>query len=767
MSDDEATIEIMPQTQEPSPLDRPAALLIEVDDTMAGQLETAENDLPSAIRDLYAGARRIDHVEFFAWNLPESVLFAITAYSPDITTNVQQSLLEIIDGNGELQEPLQTLKEKIESEIPDSLTVKVGRLPFGMFGGGPAMTTRLVVDQGNQKLTHGKKINQPCLKTFLKEFADEQFLYYAHLRRNTSAPEKFQYQITARIALFNPEFRVGSFGDYTSRLEYGRRVAPAEHFRVLGVTSSLSLVDDQYHLSTRSYRSGVHPSRDGPFRYSERDLKHVNGDIEYDEIKRGGYGATDKLESICEYTSLLAREVDLNHFVTLGAAPSDVDPGENVPKTAFRGADNLGVDVSAITPEPVSIPADEGVDPADEILSQTPSTANDGTDLHWRAIQDSALAFKTDGYEVYIVTQDTGSRPDLWVKSPDGEIYAVEVESTTKSKTASVLSNIERQALWGYKTITVMVPQQHDDGRWQSLSTLADWMLETCAKPFHSGDDDLEDSRTRLYNRAETVEQDGWTMLLPEGVTEASWWVTPDNRCLLVDGRRLLAEGHMTDPLEDFEFHTPRYQERDGRYIVKDDDGERLQTCSEESDIANTQLSPPYRPVDLSYVDYVERIYCYDPDERELIQQDMIADWDTSQASTRNEQSHADAFGTFVVDRDEDVRLEESDCRPFIRNYIDSLSAHGPPAKNIYGSYRTNYYAKRSNNAEVGKVHHYPGASFRYNRGLVPPETNGLSTDPSFPAEWDIDSADVLGEPLIYGLDDIRDVGEDELPDDG
>jgi len=763
-ADELSTIEITPKKRESTQLDR-FVLFVEVPDTMAGKLETAEQDLAKAIRKTYKSHTIIDHIEFFALNLPESVLFALTAFSPKITPKTQQSINDV-SRDGTLAEPNQTLKQKLEFELPDALAVHVGRLPFAMFGDGPAVTTRLIVNQSNQKLTHGNKINQLCLKQFFSEFADEQFLYYTHLRRNTKAPEEFEYQATVRIGLFDPRYRIGSYSDYASRLEHGRRVAPAECFGDLGVSSSLSVIDKEFTHTERGYRAGVHPSRSGPFDYSNTGIEHINGDVEWDEIIRGGYGATDELESLCEYTSLLAREVDLKHLITLGAAPSEGDPGAGVPTTAFCGVDELGTPTSAITLDPVSIPADTAVDPDDEITDQTFATANDGNELHQQAIKDTALAFKSDGYDVFIVTQDTGSRPDLWVRSPDGEIFAIEVESTTKSKAASVLTNIERQALWGYKTITVMVPQQLDDGRWQSFGTLADWLLETCAKPFHSDDDSLEPTRTKLYNRAATADQDDCTMLLPEGVTESSWWVTPDNRCLLMDDQDILAEGHMTDPLEDFEFHTPRYETVDGRYVVRDADGNRLQTCPESSDIDNVRISRPYRAVDLSYVEYLERIYCYDPDEREIVQQEMTADWDCSQASARNEQSHEDAFGTFVVERDDDVRLAESDCWPFIRDWIGSLSAHGPPAKNIYGTYRTMYYEKRSNNDAVGKTHHYPGASFRFGRGLVSPDINGLSTDPSFPDAWEIDPADVLAEPLIYGLDDIRDVGDDGTPTD-
>jgi hypothetical protein len=753
-------IEVIPPTTDETGFDRGVALLIEVDDTMEGHLETAEEVLPCAIRDLYASSKlNIDHVEFFAYNTSDSVVFGLTSYLANITNSTQSTLNDIVDSDGGLKEPLQTLKNNVESSLPEALDIKLGVLPFGMFG-SPSMTTRIVVDHDNRKIGHGDKLDGVGLKQFLTEFADEQFLYYTHIRRNTSAPEKFEYQLTVRIALFDPQYRIGSASMYASRFQFGRQIDPIECFAKLGVTSSLSRIDNQYRIHYMNGDPEVTSKPDSPLGHPAAELEILTGDSEYDELKRGGYGASNKLESICEYTSILARETDLKKFMTLGAAPSTGDPTESAPTTAIRGAGELGTDVDSLTPDPVLIPVDEAVDTDDEIASQTPSTANDGTELHWKAIKNTALALKNDGYDVFIVTQDTGSRPDLWAKAPNGEIFAVEVESTTRSKAAGVLTNIARQALWGYKTITVMVPQENKQGQRESLRTIGDWARNTVSKPFRSEDEHLGDSKTRLYNRGEDVKQDGKTLLLPEGVDESEWWVTPDNRCLLLDGRTILAEGHITDPLEDFEFMTPRYYEDGDRYIVEDADGEVLQTCAKESDIAYTCVSPPYRPVDLSYIQYVEQIYCYDPEEKELVEHDMTASWDTPQASTRHEKSHQDAFGTFVVDR-EGTRLMEADCRPFIRGWIDDLSAHGGPARNIYGEYRQDYTNRSGNNDDVGKIHHYRDASFRFDRGLVSPDIEGLATEPSFIDEWGIDPDDVLGEPLIEGLDDRRHVTDD------
>lgn len=756
-SDEASSIEITPSINIQTRWDR-QAVLVEVDDSNEGLIETASKCMARAVCAIYASKIDIDHTEYFAWNCHSSTVFGLTAYAAKLQNSTQLTLTDLSGSDVELQAILSMVLDKVTDYLPDSLEATIGPIPFGMFGRGPSVTTRLVMEGHNQKITHAEKASEAGLGKLLSDYKDEQWLYYAHTRRNTGAPEKFTYQITPRIALFDPRYRITSASDYVSTIQNGRRADPVDAFADLGVTSSLARIDDQYLTYNPGKNVDVIPRDDSPLGHPVSELGMITGDDEYEEIKRGRYGACDKLESICSYTSILAREADLEKFITVGAAASSGYPGANLTTVNPLGVDKLGTDLSKIDPEPVLISADPSVDPDGDLRSQTPSTANDGAELHWEAIIEAAAIFESEGYEVHIVRQDTGSRPDLWVKHPNGDIFAVEVESTTRSKPASVLTNLARQALWGYKTITVVVPQKDEEGRWESLQTVVDWALDKFAKPFYSNDKYLDDSKTRVHTHSNNIIQNGKTILLPKGVSQSEWWVMPPNRYVLLDGQTIIAEGKATDPIDEFEFHTPRYYEEDGMIIVEDAKGNRLQTVPEVGDIDYTHASPRYQLVDLTYIHYVEALYCYDPVNKELVQHDMTAEWDGAKATPRHEKSHQDAFKSFVVPR-ENTRLMESDCFPFIRDWIAAQSAHGGPAKHVYGEYRGLYYDKSSVGGEVGKIHHYPEASFRFERGQVPPDIQGLSTKPSFPAAWDVDPEDVLREPLIYGLDDIRDVG--------
>ncbi|PHQ37778.1 hypothetical protein DJ69_15235 [Halorubrum persicum] len=234
---------------------------------------------------------------------------------------------------------------------------------------------------------------------------------------------------------------------------------------------------------------------------------------------------------------------------------------------------------------------------------------------------------------------------------------------------------------------------------------------------------------------------------------------------LLVHDGQILARGEATEPFDAFEYNLPQYYEADDHCVVENKYGKTIQTYDDDSHIDRTKLHPGHRPVDLSYLQFVEALYCYDPDAEDLVQQEMTAAWDVNQASTRNERSHEEAFETFFVERDTDDPILERECRPFVKEWISQLSTHDHPGNNIYGSYRKDYFPRKRIATEFGMEPSYPGVSFRYPRGLVSLDLPGLDTKPAFPNAWNVAPEEVLQEPLIYGLDDRSDVdmgSEDE-----
>jgi len=747
-------IGVQPATYKTKTHDREQVVFVKVPASMGDTFTSGPQRGAKIIAALFTKTELlIDKVEQFAWPVADGVVYAFHATTPSRKLSSQADVESYANDIGPLPEPLQTTYKKLKTKLPDSLTIRIGTLPMELFGPRPAVGTRLVMEEHNQKLAGRQAVSGADAEALFENLDSEPFLYHVLYRRSPNLPEEYEYQVTVRIFLFNPKYKITTESEYAKTLRFGRKRDPAELFADLGVSSSLAVIDGGYCLwRYRDDKKDVFPYRGTGLPHFSTGQSVINGHKQFTQMQRGQYGASDVLEDRCAYTSLLAREIDLEHYVGLTTTNPGIDPWHKAPQATGLDIDDVGTDPEELLPDEITIGVDAAVE--DTEFDQELTTANDGTKQHRKAIKNVAIAFEAEGYDVVIVDQDTESRPDLWVRRDDGEIFAVEVEYRTRSKAGSFYTNLIRQAVWGYKTITVMVPQTDDNGRTESLDTLGEWALNSVAVPMK----DREPTKTQLHNCSRDIVVDGKTLLLPDGVSEASWWLTCESTYLLIHEDQVLARGDATEPFDAFEFNVPRYYHNGDHYVVENKHGKTVQTCDQKSDIEHTTLHPCHRPVDLSYIQFLEALYCYDPESRELVQQDMTARWDVEQASQRNERSHQQAFETFLVEHENDDPILERECRPFITDWIDQLSTYGHPGTHIYGEYRTDYYPRKRISTDRGMEQSYPGVSFRYPRGLVSPDLPGLNSKPAFPDEWNVAVEDVLREPLIHGLDDRSEI---------
>ncbi|WP_245851731.1 hypothetical protein [Halorubrum persicum] len=506
------SIGVQPATTDRSNHNRTKVVFVKVAASMRGTFETGPERGATVISDLFDAKITIDEVEQFSWPVSDGMIFAFRAYTPSRVSTVQTTVTTEEGNADSLPEPLDTTYRKLASELPESLKIRVGTLPLELFGPSPALGTRLVMKEQNQKPAGRGKVTGADANALFEELAGEPFLYYVQYRQSSGLPEDNEYQVTVRIFLFNPRYKISTESEYADCLRFGRQCDPADSFADLGVSSSLAVIDDSYFIS--HYDGSVSPGRETELPRFSAGQALITGEKEFTLMRRGQYGASDLLEERCAYTSLLAREIDLEHYVGLGTVDPGVDPWQKAPEAAGFDIDDVGTDPDKLIPEEVTIGVSAPIE--DSEFDQARTTANDGTEEHWDGIERVAVAFEGEGYDVIIVTQDTGSRPDLWVRRDDGEIFAVEVEYRTKSKAGSFYTNLVRQAVWGYKTITVMVPQTDDDGRTESLDKLGRWALDRLKAPMKESDP----TKTKLYNDSGTVTVDGKTLLLPEGVSE-------------------------------------------------------------------------------------------------------------------------------------------------------------------------------------------------------------------------------------------------------
>lgn len=700
------------------------------------RLERAGKQLTKVHRDINQSDTVIDQLGFYSYRIGGHQIYVFNPNTPiaDVDSEWQTELPQ--NSTGEyLPNRLAVVIDALNEHLPTWITPKIGPWWLGAFGLSSAVVCRLVMpDDG--KITRDQNLNTNVLEDFIKGYSDEPYLYQAIIRhRPSDLPPHYEYSVTVRIALFAPRHQINTRAELAEALGSNRPRNPTETFAPLGVSSNWNEFDgplyqwgyDPEWVQVRSSSSIEH--LDDVFEYA-------TGKAEWNELLRERYVGAGPYDHVCDYTELMAREADLKQLFTLAAPAESASPW---PQTYGRDPDRATTlkEPSRSGKQSILELADEDGDPPEDIATKERSSANDGNEEHWEDIKTVARILGEQGYEVYIIEQDSESRPDLWVRDQDGTIYAVEVECTSPSKPDNALTNITRGALWGYPVIIVAADE-----------SVADTISDLIAKPFRETDG----RRTRFYNADQTITSNGYPLVVQNDADETAWWATPDQtRQLIIDGK-VIVESPLDAPFEEPDYPLPRLHKEDDQYIVRDPDGSvRARYQSRERFGANWRfLSAAHIPVDLSYFRFVDSIHILE--DTQLVEYQPAANWETPMNAERHEASHEDAFTSFFVDK-EGSELDEPPVREFVRNWIGAQTQYAPPADNIYGEYRQDYTDRSRDDGRNGANKFYKGKAYRFSRGRVHPDLKGLDTTPEFSDEWNIAKDQRLQDPLIPDLD--------------
>jgi len=697
------------------------------------RLQRAGRAMTKVHQDINESETTIDQLGFYTSQLGDEQLFMFNPSSPrlDEMTGGQAELGQE-STQGFLPDRLAVVVDALNKHLPEWLTPKIGPWWLGAFGQSPPVICRLVMPGGG-KIARSENVNGNVLKKFIQEYRNESYLLQAIIRhRPGDLPPHYEYSVTVRIALFAPRHQITSRADLAEVLGGNRPRNPTTVFEPLGVSSNWNEFDGP--LSQSSWNpDSVHVSRSSSIERLQDVFGYVTGTEEWSDFQGERYVGASAYDHVCDYTELMAREADLRQFFTL-ASPSD---SHNPWADAYgRNPDQATVmqELSRSGKQTAMELSDESSEPPAEIADKQRSSANDGNEDHWEDIKKTARIFREQGYDFLIIDQDSGSRPDLWVRSPDGQIYAVEVECTSPSNPENALSNISRTALWGYPVIIVA----SDEG-------VADTIRDLAAKPFKATDG----GHTHFYN-ASRISVDDHPVVVPADAGDVEWWGTPEHTRKLKIGGTVLAETALDAPFDDYKYPLPRLHRDGSQYIIKDDEERKARYQTKERFQANWQfLSSAHIPVGLSYFQFIESMHVLE--DNRLVEYHPTADWDTPRNAERHEASHEDAFTSFLIDKD-GSELDEPPVREFIRNWIGAQTQYGPPADNIYGEYRQDYTNRSRDDNRPTANRFYTDKAYRFPRGLVHPDAKGLNTIPEFPEDWDVPDDERRREPLIHEL---------------
>lgn len=710
------------------------ALRIRVPAAFQADSQQVTKRLVIALRKVFNSQADIEEVEFLAFpavQTPEQVyILSVTVPTlptyPQFDTDGEQTRLRDSISSardpdpGSLAHATTVVAEKLRTHLPSAVDIRPVSVDFGPLGVTSGATCRLVTPR-DRRITKAERFadTSPFL-SLLQSLHSSAYLYQV-LISNRSRTE---FNVSVRLALYDAVHQVSTEKALAAIVRHGREYYPSLAFDDLGLTSNFRVMLERLHVLGDIVTTLWTTESSGGTGLSEL----AKGHVEHRDLLRGRIGYDPTYRDLGYFPKFVIRERDLPHFLGLHV----VSP-TGAWRTAGGRAPPLVDEIELRRSRPPA--AASGHSRGHHRAPETTSTSQrDGSIEHQEGVARTAQVLGERGFEVEIIEQgQAGSVPDLWARSPTGDVFAVEVEFKNDTKPASFLTNAIRAAQWGLEMLVVGVGEAPDVARRGAAR------VQNAANKLQQPFRDTEGDRIRLYTQSTIVRRDdGTTPLLPQSVSEAPWFLTPEGTLeLCIDGT-IVAAGAATDSVTAFEYDLPAYVEREGHHIVEGPDGEvchRYDT-NEAFEAEWTYLRAPLVPTELDYLSGTS--FKYLDRTGDLTEFHIQPDWDTPEHQKRYENGLREYFGRFLVER-ADERLPRTELRTHALEWFSRLTAYKAPNNSYFEQCRPTYESVDKRRHADGSVF-YDGLTWRYPPGLVSPDLPDFSDGPTYPAEWDDDA---------------------------
>lgn len=593
-----------------------------------------------------------------------------------------------------------TLQQAAAKRLPERIGLERIDLDFRPLGLSPVPTCRLVIPE-DQRLAPGVTLAyHPLVRTLRALHADlEPYVYQVLVGK-----QRGSYLVSIRLATYDPAHNFTTERGFKRHVTEGHDYDLATTFADLNAASNFRIPVSTRRLSAHRASSSldaVDASAAGATwldRSGNSLYRLVAGKCEHQRLLQGTANYDEQYTKQDVYPRFRATAPQVGLFATLTPQYYARDPWMHAP---YR-------DAPAITTQEIVRAADGTPQATGSRTAATerpePTVQNEGSPTHVELVTRTAQWFREQGDEIQPVEQDTTSVPDLRVTPTDGRIAAldgavseltprtvdadvvpVEVEHTSRSKAANLLTNAARAAL-ADRLMLVVCPTE------RAARTAIEQLREPFKQPADHG---LAPSRvahgatdrgaTHLYNMTKHVTlASGATPLLPAGCTEADWLLTPTGQLRCEADGRVIARGDAATSVRTYDYDTPRYRQADsGDYVVTGPDGDRLATYTSDSALVDdwTRLHPPHVPVELSYLERAVVLY-QDGDDFVVVK--PTPEWDVEQHTDRYEGAVERFFGTYIAAAD-GTELAYDTFRERALLWYARQTDRKPPSKSYFG----------------------------------------------------------------------------------
>lgn len=618
------------------------------------------------------------------------------------------------------------ITKAIQKYVPEECTVERGTLDLSTLGNTPVNASRLHLKNthvANPVGTSGVDVLATTFET-LREHS------VAFLYQTLFTPAKNdQYTATVRLATYPPQFVFTGREGFAEIAERGHPFDLATTFSKYNFTSNFRGLTDQYWETEYTEKINGEPVASASYT-DEKVTPHrstAQTRREANKVKDIVLGKSDYWHMVsanATWDSLLEDELNRYARFTISGPflpqltglvrlrwktnPWAVVPGRDAPKfhteeilnTYGSTAPNYGED-------------DEFIHVPDETVENTGSPGHQG---HVQSIID---IFTEGGDEIYEITQNSKSLPDIELHTESGEIstipltvdasyVSVEAEHKNTTKASTTLVNADRAYAMGRHVIFVYGSRKSAKRGYTHLS-----------QPYNDNLSDRDDGGVRLYNRTKPVRCPDDRIPVMKGSTTTTWELFGRDRIVArVNGERI-AGGAPGGDVGEFSWDTHFYQEVDGVHRVEDADGAVIETYNAQETFTSewTRIPLPHIPICGNYLHFATVAYRTGAGGIDVYSNSP--DWDTPDSAGKMKR-HRGCLETFtdqlICERD-DARISSGALQTWAQHYYTAASAHDTPPGSIIVQALPEEIKGAKKGGTNNRNPHYPGYDW-----VIPPE---------------------------------------------
>jgi len=641
----------------------------------------------------------------------------------------------VSDGrDGDRDTRAERIKAIIDDHYGDRIGTQICAIDLEPVGKMPVPTSRLLQPK-NLSFDPPDTAQTYASAELVHELNKDRVSYLHQTLLEPAGSSKPQdYHVSSRLAPFGTSHGIVTEDDLTRHLE----------------------ADNEYRIS--NYVPG--PSKDNwslPIdahkRYANRQTTHPSQLEQLDEMSLRDGSIEAVAAGFPEYRALLAGRIHnddryeelfgvfgripitksmLGHFFTILPAYFEVSSFGQL-----TTVDEPEISTEQLGSDAPGTRQSYGTDRTEDSMTMA-AGSDEESDRHQELVIERIKFLLRHGHEILAVDQDVitveltdpdptetrylsgNSRPDI-VSKKDGQVHFHEIEVENDSKPAALLTNLARADYHDHPVHVITESQDEAQGKlWSDPPEAKNGPVSMAFKS-------TDREGTIVYNHRNDVSTGDCWYLLPRDLAESTWRVLPTDTAQLVgpDGS-ILAEGDAEQPVESYEFHTPRVKKDGSEWVLESASGEELRRRRTKDAVASgyTYVRKPLIPTRFEYLENTT-VEFQSEDGFTIFQKPPLWEQPQQSASIRYEEA-AKVFVELVTIEQTDAEIPIPTLRRRFKTWYTEQTDLKEPNETWFGRALRAYFEVDDEDDHNKTL---VDRTFRFTEGLVSPDLSFIEDD--------------------------------------